>query len=423
VRRTAEIAQIFREAFGSDANRIKPILGWGTWNPLGAEEMLSWYKANFNDPKQTFFAVSGAAYFSDEGTEPNASLEDLLEAMKKYSDGQRTDREAFVAIAKQYGLKFVAYEGGPDVSRSNSGTRENMTNRILVNRSPCIQPLMIRNMIQNWFELGADMYTHYTISSKYGRYGAFGLSEDIRNLDTYKWRALRAMQGGSVPDVQNCDMARGPISIQSDVAAPVDLSKATRIVRATGAVQLDGDLDAAYAGAPVVELKNSLYSSPKNNSDLAATARLVWDETNLYVHYTVTDDVQFNTAPNYYENDGTELYLDTDNKRGSRYDKNSYQFMFKYGSDAPYEQRGRTQGVQYVSKKTNGGYTLEVRVPWKVLEVVPAADLVLGFELQLNENDGLDGVNRKGKLTWWRSAGDDAWVNPSGWGTAILVDR
>lgn len=149
--------------------------------------MLAWVEKTFGPPKQLFYGIAGAAYFNAEKAGPTASVGQILDAMRASSDENRTWREQIQQVANRYGLRHCQYEIGPD---TGGGKTENVANRIRANRDPRMKSLILHDARDNWFAAGGDLYMYFSHCSSYSRYGCWGLSEDIADLNTPKWQAI-----------------------------------------------------------------------------------------------------------------------------------------------------------------------------------------------------------------------------------------
>jgi hypothetical protein len=63
------------------------------------------------------------------------------------------------------------------------------------------------------------------------------------------------------------------------------------------------------------------------------------------------------------------------------------------------------------------GYNVEFKIPLGTLGLTASEGAVLGFEGQMNDNDG---AGRESILKWWEEAGDSSWQFACAWGTAVL---
>ena len=193
-KRLHDIEEIFREAFGSSAmlTRIRPIYAsWLISPDPHFKDVLKWMEATYGPPKNYFYGMAGAAYYNAEKASSTASPEEVLAVMRKNSDENGIFHRQLKAIADTYGLKYTQYEIGPD---NGGGKVENVANRIRANRLPAMKDLVLYDA-NKWFEMGGDMYMYFAAPGAYSRYGCWGLSEDIRQLNTPKWQAIYALTG------------------------------------------------------------------------------------------------------------------------------------------------------------------------------------------------------------------------------------
>jgi hypothetical protein len=198
-KRLHDIAMIFKEVFGAGAlnTRIRPVYAsWIIMPDSHYKNVLKWLNDTYGPPKNYFYSVAGAAYFNAQKAGPNASPQDILAAMRQSSDEHLKFRQQIQAIGDAYGLKHMQYEVGPD---NGGGSPVNVANRIRANRLAGMKDLILHDAVDNWFSKGGDLYMYFAMPGAYSRYGCWGLSEDIRQLDTPKWQAIYALTGTRPP--------------------------------------------------------------------------------------------------------------------------------------------------------------------------------------------------------------------------------
>lgn len=196
-RRTVEIGQIFAEVFGQEAlnTRIRAVFSWKVGETQQYRSALEWIQATYGDPSQHLYAIAGAPYFNAGAATASAQHGEILEIMAKSSDSSVKARTELIALANEYGVKPVLYEGGPD---NGGGDPTNVANRILANRDPRMGGLVMHDINNNWFQLGGDLYMYFALNSYYNRYGSWGLTEDLTNLSTPKFNAIYTLLGQPV---------------------------------------------------------------------------------------------------------------------------------------------------------------------------------------------------------------------------------
>jgi hypothetical protein len=189
-------AQTFATAFGQGSllTRIRPVYASWFINPDSHyRDVLQWMNEVHGAPTNYLYAIASAAYYNAEKAAPNASPEAIVAAMKRASDDNRAGHLKLKAIADRYGLKYAQYEVGPD---TGGGSTQNVANRIRANRLPEMGNLVSYDA-HEWFAMGGDLYMYFAMPGTYSRYGCWGLSEDIRQLDTPKWRAIYQLTGST----------------------------------------------------------------------------------------------------------------------------------------------------------------------------------------------------------------------------------
>jgi hypothetical protein len=202
----------------------------------------------------------------------------------------------------------------------------------------------------------------------------------------------------------------------------VNVSVRYKIYKVPSPITIDGTPDAAWSNASVLSAAATklISGAVSNNADLSGNFKALWDDTYLYVLADVSDDVLVNESTNVYDDDGVEVYVDINNDKATTYGANDVQYSFGWndGTTVGSLPAGRsTSGITYAAVARTGGYVVETRIPWSTLQGSPAIGQLVGMDFMINDDD--DGGTRDGKLSW-NSTTDDAWENPSLFGTAIL---
>ena len=195
-----------------------------------------------------------------------------------------------------------------------------------------------------------------------------------------------------------------------------------KIYKVSTPIVIDGTIESAWTNASVLPAAatNLISGVVTNSTDLSGNFKALWDDTYLYVLADVTDDVLKNESTTVYDDDGVEVYVDINNDKATTYGANDVQYTFDWndGTTVNALPAGRsTTGITYVSVTRTGGYIVEARIPWSTLQGSPAIGQLVGMDFMINDDD--DGSTRDGKLAW-NATTDDAWENPSLFGTAIL---
>ena len=196
---------------------------------------------------------------------------------------------------------------------------------------------------------------------------------------------------------------------------------------------IDGDL--SEWAALVYGAKQPSFG-PQNwqgASDLSASWNIAWDDLYLYIAARVKDDVfaQTATAENLFRGDSLELWVSID--PGSRTDKLSereFQLGISPGdlnSGAsnpeaylwlPQQFKGITlDGMKVASRKIEGGYDIEMAVPWTAFHLVPFPVQGFGFTLGVNDDDTPGSADQETQVT---NVKDTQLTDPRSWGVLVL---
>lgn len=180
----------------------------------------------------------------------------------------------------------------------------------------------------------------------------------------------------------------------------------------SGALTLDGNLDEPYWA-----LRSNVVKAITGTSNNSVRFGTLGDTQNLYVGIEVLDADLKNDSAQAYQDDSIEIYLDADHNQSTSYDSKDHQITLGW-HDTQLSMIGDIQGIQYAQKDIAGGYAVELAIPWSGLNVTPARDISLGFDIGNNDDDGKNGGNRESQLMW-NGIGDN-WRNTSAFGHLLL---
>src|SRR5690606_34271447 len=68
-----------------------------------------------------------------------------------------------------------------------------------------------------------------------------------------------------------------------------------------------------------------------------------------------------------------------------------------------------------------GGYIIEIALPWEKNAVPAQTNTVIGFDIHINDADEEGLISRQGKLHWSDSEGDNQWQWAHMYGTVTLI--
>ena len=192
------------------------------------------------------------------------------------------------------------------------------------------------------------------------------------------------------------------------------------IANTTTPITVDGAAEATWSKATSFDIANEVKPTVSDSTDLSATWQAQWDSTNLYFFVAVKDDDLRNDSKDWYNDDGVEIYLDADNSKNSTYGDDEYQITIGWNNgDSVIDTKGNLGAGSAASVvDTDGGYYVEVAIPWSALKATPTAGLFFGLDVHVIDDD--EGGRVSGKLAWFTEI-DESFRNPSLFGTAYLA--
>lgn len=163
-----------------------------------------------------------------------------------------------------------------------------------------------------------------------------------------------------------------------------------------------------------------------DSTDLDASAKIAWDERGLLVMVRVSDDVtnESDDIESLWSADSIEYFVSTGVGSNQR-----YQVLIAPGADGEQAQSQQWQydyrrdrdsdiDVEYASKVTEGGYVVELLLPWSNLGITPADGDEVAFQFYVNDRD--DEGDAKG--VWWH-VDRDAHEHPESMYAVRLTDK
>ena len=183
------IAKIFDQTFGAQASRVRPIMAaQQAWSQI-ASWQLQFIQQNYGPPSQFIYAASVADY----ATLPNGdnvaglTLNQLFADLNQYLTSDDVPWiKADAAVASQYGLPLVGYEGGQAMAAG-----ANNLNYSVIQQAE-IDPRMYQfyvAMEQDWQEYGGGLINEYVLAD-----GSFwGMLPNVLATGSQKYDALLSM--------------------------------------------------------------------------------------------------------------------------------------------------------------------------------------------------------------------------------------
>ncbi|MBB3150401.1 hypothetical protein FHS16_000433 [Paenibacillus endophyticus] len=154
------------------------------------------------------------------------------------------------------------------------------------------------------------------------------------------------------------------------------------------------------------------------NGPTDGSAKLLWDDANLYVLVRVKDAVLNSSSTTAHEKDSVEIFVDETNSKQTSYGTGMGQYRINYLNEKSFNPGSISTGFESFAKVVDGGYYIETKIPFKA--GIPAVDRAIGFDLQIN--DAKDAGGRQDIIMWHDETGQ-SYTNGSQWGVVTLVNE
>ena len=184
-------------------------------------------------------------------------------------------------------------------------------------------------------------------------------------------------------------------------------------------INVDGNREAAWDAVPRNTVGNLLVGELDGETDLAATWSARWNPVFLYLLVEVTDDVVQGGSSDAFNDDALEIYLDMGLERSGDYDGNDFYLSVRANGNSVIAEEGSLgQGTLARTVTTDGGYNVEMRIPWASLGFTAEEGKFFGFDLQITDDD--TGGFRDSKISWFATT-DESDENPARFGYVYLT--
>ncbi len=180
-----------------------------------------------------------------------------------------------------------------------------------------------------------------------------------------------------------------------------------------GSITPDGEAtEEAWANA-----MTNILGSDATIEDYWGKFGLLYDDTNLYLYFSIIDDwLDFQAGT--WNTDAIELYLDGDDTKEDTFDGiDDFQVTCPVGAADVSEWVGTGEyprdAIDYTLTETDLGYDIEISLSIADFGILEP----FGFDVALNDAD--DTAAREDQLWWWGGQGS-SWNTPSDWNTVTF---
>lgn len=186
----------------------------------------------------------------------------------------------------------------------------------------------------------------------------------------------------------------------------------------SAAVQIDGKPDETDW-----EISHELTQGKTDTTNNTAKFGTLWDENNLYIAFDVTDANVINSGADYpWDDDSVEVYIDGD--LAKTYNNHTVQYIFRWNDSAVHKygnDSATTEGIVHAEAKTDGGYTMEIAIPWSSIGgmSVPSGKTI-GITAHVNDKDVNDAAAASTDTLGYTPGYGGDWGDASNWAEMTL---
>jgi hypothetical protein len=262
-RRIKEISDDFRSVWGDAAigTTVRPVLASQSANPDLLKAQLDFLERTYGPPRQYLYAVAGAPYFSLQGdaANPNMTTDQVLAGLSAGIDQIEWELAPYARMATYYGLKDLAYEGGPDTSGGNN---------VAAKKAAALDPRMatlVQRYLTDWYANGGGLFNWFIAGpTTYDTsYGTWGLTNDLTQLNSPKQQGIAA--------VENAPPA---LTIGDSISAPIAATRSPDAGSNSGVTYVRPQWNGATLDYLVRADQSGTYNLTANYAAAAAGAKL-----------------------------------------------------------------------------------------------------------------------------------------------------
>ena len=196
-KRTLEIGNQFKSVFNDNGTRIRPVVN--NTNTGYDTDMLTYVKDNYGTVSNQLYGISQTGYYTSAD---KSSVDAIIAGEKAASDTNKTGYQTSRSIANQFGIHSMVYEGGEDEEgnpKAPSPLDPGLANQFAATRDARMQDVEVHDIVDNWYGSGGELYMQFGHVGRYSTFGMWGLSDDVNDQSTGKWKGVDQILGGVTP--------------------------------------------------------------------------------------------------------------------------------------------------------------------------------------------------------------------------------
>ncbi|MDR0784452.1 MAG: endo-1,4-beta-xylanase [Treponema sp.] len=171
---------------------------------------------------------------------------------------------------------------------------------------------------------------------------------------------------------------------------------------------------AAWSQAPAIFIDSYLTAW----QGASGTAKVLWDENNLYVLATVNNAEMNKANRNAYEQDSVEIFIDENNEKTPYYEKDDAQYRVNFDNEATFNPSSAAEGFESWTSVSGRSYTVSLKIPFRTISAEEG--VLIGFDAQIN---GASAQGARQSVAIWNDLSGGSYQDTSGLGVLKLTKR
>ena len=200
-RRVKQISDLFKGVFVAGGKsdpinkRVRVVLDGQVAVLSRFDNELTYLNKFYGSPRTYLWGIGVAPYFNagTVGSTAGATKAQILSALNGSANSYVNGTSLSTAFQKAnaYGIKLLAYEGGPDTFGP-----QNIAAKRAASLDPQIQAILVK-YLNNWYAKGGDLFNYFTVGARSynSPYGTWAITEDLDVLNSPKIKAFQQVRG------------------------------------------------------------------------------------------------------------------------------------------------------------------------------------------------------------------------------------
>lgn len=404
-KRSVEFFDLWELVYGGNDKFVRIIGGWDTRPDISGVILA------YNDTYKSVDALAIAPYIGGNlrGFRESKTVDDIFKLLNDKQSYRSLPKimhelEKHAALAKEFGVSLIAYEGGQGLVDWAAKDYLQHPNPLFfaANRDSRMADLY-QTLFSEWKKLGADLFVAFRAPSSCNASGCWGLKEHIRKTvkESPKLAASLAFMSKNKKwwDWDKTKQINKPTSSQVSHYIPKRDPNKPRIVMRPA----KGNPDHFFRLENPQALNILLEGETWDKRDISGKWQAKWSKKYLYFTAKVYDKEKSSDSDDPTQDDSIELFIDSDNNRGKNFNKNKdYHFVFtRNGNEATMGKQNpssKNLTIPYTVIDKYDGYEIHAKIKWSLLGYKPRVKNKLGFDVIINDDD--DGGERDARIGW-----------------------